>query len=259
MRATHHLNTNVFQCLTHLMYTEGPCCNAFLCCLDRTKVPSQRLHATPQTWGPDQRPAVADADFGHLITAAEASQQSAGLTYPHPNHGATLVTSTGNVVSSTCQRAQGAPSVEKQIFHGAGQSAEGGTLYLNLETGDCHGDTAALEWLVQSAVARVVVGMRHPLSHMRGAAIALLRSRGIEVQLLETERDAMVEGTLAHAAMRSCLNANEVRCCCLRHSSHFHRFFVVSSACGAQQTVHLWTLCLSLARAAAGALRRLYT
>lgn len=64
---------------------------------------------------------------------------------------------------------------------------------------------------MESGVARVVVGMRHPLPHMRGAALACLRSRGVEVDLLESEVEAGRGGLDGAAALRACLDVNAVR------------------------------------------------
>lgn len=66
---------------------------------------------------------------------------------------------------------QGAESVEVQAVRDAASGASGSTAYLNLETGDCHGDDTSLRALIASGVARVVIGMRHPLQHVRGKAI----------------------------------------------------------------------------------------
>ncbi len=49
--------------------------------------------------------------------------------------------------------------------------AEGSTAYLNLETGDCHGDDVSVQALIQSGVSRVVIGLKNPLRHCRGLAI----------------------------------------------------------------------------------------
>ena len=98
-------------------------------------------------------------------------------------------------------------------MRGVGDSARDGTLYLNLEPGDCHGDDAALAWIVASGVSRVVVGMRHPLSHVRGASVAFLRSQGVHVHLLEARADAQASGTAAYDVLERCLTANEVRAC----------------------------------------------
>ena len=66
----------------------------------------------------------------------------------------------------------------------AGPAARSATAYLNLETGDCHGEAAGVKALVQAGVARVVVGLRHPLPHLRGVAVGDLRAAGLEVDVL---------------------------------------------------------------------------
>lgn len=149
-------------------------------------------------------------DIDYIQQAAAVSLECEGLTHPHPNHGAVLVSASGQVAGSAFHRAQGTPSVEEQVLRDAGPAAEGGTLYLNLETGDCHGDTTGLEWIVRSGVSRVVMGSRHPLQHIRGTALSFLRSTSVDVQLLEAHEDAMQQGTDAHGALRACLEANEV-------------------------------------------------
>lgn len=70
----------------------------------------------------------------------------------------------------------------------AGPAARGGTAYLNLEPGDCHGEGAAVEALVRSGVSRVVVGLRHPLRHLRSRGIGLLRNAGLRVGEWRGER-----------------------------------------------------------------------
>ncbi len=78
---------------------------------------------------------------------------------------------------------QGTESPERQAVTQAGAAARGATAYLNLEPGDCHGESAAVEALVRGGVARVVVGLRHPMPHFRGAAVEALRRAGVEVQV----------------------------------------------------------------------------
>ena len=69
--------------------------------------------------------------------------------------------------------------------------AEGSTAYLNLETGDCHGDDVSLRALVQSGISRVVVGLKNPLRHCRGLAIKVrqvLRMGHIKGEQLQMHR-----------------------------------------------------------------------
>lgn len=92
---------------------------------------------------------------------------SAGVTAPHPNAACLLINSSGKVVSSACQRAQGTTPSEVLAVQQAREAAKGSTAYLNLETGDCHGDESAVSALLSAGVSRVVVGLRHPLGHLR--------------------------------------------------------------------------------------------
>ncbi len=70
---------------------------------------------------------------------------------------------------------------EVQAVQAAQGSAQGSTAYLNLESGDCHGEDAAVRSLLQAGVSRVVVGLKHPLAHARGHAIEALRRAGVPV------------------------------------------------------------------------------
>lgn len=103
---------------------------------------------------------------------------------------------------------QGTEPPECQVVRAAGEAARGGTAYLNLECGDCHGELAAVEALVAAGVARVVLGLRHPLPHLRGAAIAHLRAAGVTVQVLG-EAPCSATPAEAEAALDACLAANE--------------------------------------------------
>ena len=90
----------------------------------------------------------------------------------HIRHALSLATALGS---------QGTTSAEVLAVRSAGAAARGGTAYLNLEPGDCHGDSAAVEALTRAGVARVVVGTRHPLRHLRSRGIGALRAAGLRV------------------------------------------------------------------------------
>lgn len=72
-------------------------------------------------------------------------------------------------------------SAEVLAVSAAGPAARGSTAYLNLESGDCHGEAAAVDALVRGGVERVVVGIRHPLRHLRSRGIGMLRNAGVRV------------------------------------------------------------------------------
>lgn len=105
---------------------------------------------------------------------------------------------------------QGSISAEEQATTQAGPSARGATAYVNLETGDCHGEDAAVRSLLEAGVSRVVVGLRHPLQHRRGEGISALRRAGVTVEVLGEE--TLLAGDEAQAnAIQACLQVNEVR------------------------------------------------
>jgi len=89
-------------------------------------------------------------------------------------------------------------------------AARGGTAYLNLETGDCVGDRQGLDALLGAGVARVVVGLRHPLLHWRGRSVAALRAAGVRVAVLSEEAPGPGAAGAAHReCLGACLRAND--------------------------------------------------
>ena len=153
-------------------------------------------------------PPLAGTDLQHLLRAAAVSQQPIGQTQPHPYAGCVLVSAAGVPLAEASQWAQGTAPPERQVVLAAGSAARGATAYLNLETGDCHGDQAAVDALVEAGVARVVVGLRHPLPHLRGGAIAALRAAGVAVAVLG-EAACAAPTEQQDAALDACLLANE--------------------------------------------------
>lgn len=79
----------------------------------------------------------------------------------------------------------------------AGELCRGATAYLNMEPGDCHGDRTAVSALVKAGITRVVVGIRHPLQHLRSHALRAMRSEGLQVDVLgEDLKSKIVEEKL---------------------------------------------------------------
>ncbi|GIL89012.1 hypothetical protein Vretimale_16283 [Volvox reticuliferus] len=183
------------------------------------------------------RSGVSERDCAHLEYAAKLSESAAGVTQPHPNMACVLVGPDGRRIAEAFQRAQGTTSAEVQAVSAAGPAAHGATAYLNLESGDCHGEAAAVDALVRGGVSRAVVGLRHPLRHLRSRAITMLRAAGVTVDVLADElaigRNGLTSASAAataltggsgsfdsddataaaaaaaYGAMTSCLSANE--------------------------------------------------
>ncbi|OWM74807.1 hypothetical protein CDL15_Pgr004574 [Punica granatum] len=137
--------------------------------------------------------------------AADLSDKSSGFTSPHPNFGCVIANPGGNVVGEGYLYAQGTTPAEVQAVEAAGADlCMGATAYLNMEPGDCHGDSTAVSALVQAGIARVVVGMRHPLQHLRGNAVRALRSQGIQVDVPGED----LQSKAVEEAQKSCCLVN---------------------------------------------------
>ncbi|KAK3028787.1 hypothetical protein RJ639_039053 [Escallonia herrerae] len=123
-------------------------------------------------------------DAAHMKRAADLADKSAGFTSPHPNFGCVIATGSGRVVGEGFLYAQGTKPAEVQAVEAAGELCRGATAYLNLEPGDCYGDHTPVSALVKAGIGRVVIGIRHPLQHLRSNAIRTLRSEGLQVDVL---------------------------------------------------------------------------
>ncbi|KAJ3675686.1 hypothetical protein LUZ60_004728 [Juncus effusus] len=140
-----------------------------------------------------------------LHRAATIADGSAGLTSPHPNFGCVISPATSDeVVGEGFLYAQGTKCAELQAVEMAGEFACGGVAYLNLEPGDCFGDHTAVSALLQAGISQVVVGLRHPLQHLRGKAIQALRSEGVQVHVVGED----LKSRLYEEAFKSCLTVN---------------------------------------------------
>lgn len=163
---------------------------------------------------------LTERDLQLLRRAAEVADGSAGLAQPHPNSGCVLTGKDGTIIQESFRQAEGTPSAEALAVHAVKDGARGATAYLNLEAGDCHGDDASVKALIQGGVERVVIGIRHPLSHMRSCAIGHLRAANIQVDVLG-EAHCHSSDTDQRTTLEHCLQANEA----LLHRAQFHRPF----------------------------------
>ncbi|KAK1318194.1 hypothetical protein QJS10_CPB04g01377 [Acorus calamus] len=155
-------------------------------------------------------------DSLYIRRAAEIADKSAGITAPHPNFGCVIATARAPdasvVVGEGFLHAQGTKCAELQAVEAAGELARGSTAYLNMEPGDCYGDHTPVSSLVRAGISRVVVGIRHPLRHLRGKAIFSLRNQGIQVDVLgeDLQTQAFEIRNLFLASNRGHPNENEV-------------------------------------------------
>jgi diaminohydroxyphosphoribosylaminopyrimidine deaminase / 5-amino-6-(5-phosphoribosylamino)uracil reductase len=121
------------------------------------------------------------ADEQFMARAVRLARGGLGATYPNPSVGAVVVRGR-EVVGAARSDPTGGPHAEVKALRQAGGRARGATLYVTLEpcchvgrTGPC---TAAI---VESGVARVVVGIRDPAAHAKGKGIRRLLAGGVAV------------------------------------------------------------------------------
>ncbi|XP_028790229.1 riboflavin biosynthesis protein PYRR, chloroplastic isoform X1 [Neltuma alba] len=150
-----------------------------------------------------------ELDSAYIRRAAVIADKSAGFTSPHPNFGCVIATAPGHIVGEGFLYAQGTKPAEVQAVEAAGECCRGATAYLNMEPGDCHGDHTAVSALVQGGVKRVVIGMRHPLPHLRGNAVRALRSQGVQVHVLGED----LKSKPTEEAQKACLLVNAPLIC----------------------------------------------
>ncbi|CAK0784832.1 hypothetical protein CVIRNUC_008037 [Coccomyxa viridis] len=152
--------------------------------------------------------ALQEADLVFLERAASLADSSAGLTQPHPNSACILVDQQGQVRAEAYQHAQGTTPAELQAVRSAGAAAQGSTAYLNLEPGDSHADMASVSALAGCGVSRVVIGLLHPLQHLRGQAVRALRAAGVAVSVLEPG-SAAAQSQAGQRCLQACMLVNE--------------------------------------------------
>ncbi|KAK7374383.1 hypothetical protein VNO80_07813 [Phaseolus coccineus] len=148
-------------------------------------------------------------DATYIRRAAHLADKSAGFTSPHPNFGCVILSPAGHVAGEGYLYAQGTAAAEVQAVDAAGELCRGATAYLNMEPGDCHGDHSAVSALFQGGVKRVVIGMRHPLQHLRGNAVRALRNQGLHVDILGED----LTSNHIEDAQRECLLVNAPLIC----------------------------------------------
>jgi len=115
-----------------------------------------------------------------LFHAARGS----GRTSPNPLVGAVVVSADGVVVGQGFHERAGEPHAEVHALAAAGVRARGATLYCTLEP-CCHqGRTGpCVSRIVDAGVVRVVAAVEDPNPAVRGRGFAILRSRGVAVEV----------------------------------------------------------------------------
>jgi diaminohydroxyphosphoribosylaminopyrimidine deaminase/5-amino-6-(5-phosphoribosylamino)uracil reductase len=124
---------------------------------------------------------TANADAVFMERALELAAGGIALTSPNPMVGAVLVRD-GIVIGEGFHTYDGIKHAEVLALEAAGESAQGATLYINLEP-CCHtGRTGpCTQAVIAAGVKRVVAAMADPNPAVAGRGFKQLRSAGIEV------------------------------------------------------------------------------
>lgn len=124
-------------------------------------------------------------DLRWLDAAAALAARGRPLSRPNPAVGAVIVRH-GVVVGRGWTQAGGRPHAEAQALAMAGDLAHGATLYVTLEPcahASARGPSCT-SLVLESGLARVVIGVEDPDPRTAGSGIAALREAGITAELL---------------------------------------------------------------------------
>jgi len=133
----------------------------------------------------------------------DLAKTAAGRTSPNPMVGAVIVQG-GEIVGEGFHPGAGQPHAEVFALKQAGEKAQGGCVYVNLEPCNHYGRTPpCTEALIAAKVAQVVVGMIDPDPRVSGSGVARLREAGIEVIVgVEEEACRLLNEAFIHRILR---------------------------------------------------------
>ena len=121
-------------------------------------------------------------DIEYMRRAIELADRGLGFTNPNPLVGAVIVKD-GRIIGEGWHERYGQWHAERNALRNCVGDPRGATMYVTLEPCCHHGKTPpCAEALVESGLARVVVGMKDPNPLVAGKGIARLREAGIEVE-----------------------------------------------------------------------------
>ncbi|MEL0252762.1 MAG: bifunctional diaminohydroxyphosphoribosylaminopyrimidine deaminase/5-amino-6-(5-phosphoribosylamino)uracil reductase RibD, partial [Novosphingobium sp.] len=140
-------------------------------------------------------------DLRWLDAAAAVAARGRPLSRPNPAVGAVIVKD-GIVVGRGWTQAGGRPHAEAKALAMAGDAARGATLYVTLEPcahASARGPSCT-SLVLESGLARVVIGVEDPDLRTAGRGIAALRETGIAAELLPSPAaEASLAGYLTRA------------------------------------------------------------
>lgn len=126
-----------------------------------------------------------------LRRALDLARQGIGLASPNPHVGAVIVDARGNIAGEGTYTYAGVKHAEVLALERAGDKAQGGTLYINLEPHSYQGRTPpCTDALIAAGIHRVVASMSDPNPKVSGQGFEKLRAAGIHVEVGSLEAEA---------------------------------------------------------------------
>ena len=120
-------------------------------------------------------------DTFFMRLALREAQKGLGRTSPNPCVGAVIVQD-GRIISKGYHKKAGSAHAEIDALRKATAAVTGATLYVTLEPCNHTGKTPpCTHAVVNSGIARVVIGMKDPNPLVNGSGIAFLESNGIAI------------------------------------------------------------------------------
>ena len=143
-------------------------------------------------------------DLHWMHEALRLARRSEGLTRPNPPVGAVVVKN-NQIIGRGWHRKAGGPHAEIYALRQAGRNAKGAALYITLEPCSSHGRTPpCVDAIIESGVARVVVGAIDPNPKHAGRGIRLLQQAGIQTTLLHSPEAAELIAPFLHHQQFAC-------------------------------------------------------
>jgi diaminohydroxyphosphoribosylaminopyrimidine deaminase/5-amino-6-(5-phosphoribosylamino)uracil reductase len=131
------------------------------------------------------------ADEQLLHRALELARAATGQASPNPYVGAVIADANGNVVGNGTYTYAGVKHAEILALEAAGEKANGGTLYINLEPHAHQGRTPpCTDALIKAGIHRVVASMPDPNPKVSGRGFDQLRTAGVHVVVGNLEEQA---------------------------------------------------------------------
>ena len=130
-------------------------------------------------------------DEQHMRKALELARAGVGLVSPNPAVGAVVVDASGREVGAGTHTYDGVKHAEVLALEQAGDGAQCGTLYLNLEPCSHQGRTGpCADAVIAAGISRVICSMEDPNPRVAGRGFAKLRGSGVSVQVGLFEAEA---------------------------------------------------------------------